>query len=270
MLDFIKKLWCNTKHVWFTVEWADKDGQEIAAHAIVLGLRAIYRWRSRAKDFRTRMGDEVKITFIGDVHGKTDQYQKKLRQKYKGQTTFQIGDMGIGFAGTPGLHRDIMTGGDHRWIRGNHDDPAKCRQTIGYAGDYGFDEKLNLFWCGGAYSIDHAWRIPGKTWWADEELSYPELSKALDLYIEKKPKYVATHEAPSRISEYMLQVVLPNFRNEKMDCIGTRTTAALQQMLDTHQPEFWYFGHYHVSVNFTWKATKFTCVNELEASTLEI
>lgn len=210
----------------------------------------------------------MKIHFIGDVHGKTDQYQKKLRQKYQSQTTFQIGDMGIGFSGTPGLHNDIMTSGDHRWIRGNHDDPAKCRQTIGYAGDYGYDEKLDLFWCGGAYSIDHAWRIPGKTWWADEELSYPELSKALDLYIEKKPKYVATHEAPSRISEYLLQVIAPMQRNEKLECISTRTASALQQMLDVHQPEEWVFGHYHMAHSFQWKGTKFTCVPELGVYTV--
>jgi hypothetical protein len=210
----------------------------------------------------------MRITFIGDVHGKTERYQKMLRQKYAGQRTLQLGDMGMGFAGVPGLHTDIMTNGDHGWIRGNHDDPAKCRQTIGYLGDYGFCEELNLFYLGGAFSIDYAWRVPGKSWWADEEISYPELSKALDLYIEKKPKYVATHEAPSRISEYMLEVVIPGFRNEKLKCMSSRTASVLQQMLDVHQPEHWFFGHYHVDSTFEWKGTKFTCLNELSTFTL--
>jgi calcineurin-like phosphoesterase family protein len=210
----------------------------------------------------------VKITLIGDVHGKTDQYQKKLRQKYAGQRTLQLGDMGVGFKGTPGLHKDIMTSGDHRWIRGNHDDPAKCRASIGYLGDYGYLEEDKLFYLGGAYSIDHAWRIPDVSWWADEEISYPELAKAIDLYIAKKPKYVATHEAPSRISEYMLQVVAAGFRSEKLQCIGTRTAAALQQMLDVHMPEEWVFGHYHIDTTFTWRGTKFTCLNELSCYTI--
>lgn len=210
----------------------------------------------------------MRITFIGDVHGKTDQYQKKLRQKFAGQRTIQIGDMGIGFAGTPGLHKDIMTSGDHRWIRGNHDDPDKCRQTIGYLGDWGYLEEDKLFFLGGAYSIDYAWRVPGKSWWAGEENSYPELAKAIDLYIEKKPEIVVSHDCPSRISEYMLQVVIPGFRSEKLECKGSRTAVALQQMLDVHQPKEWVFGHYHISTSFHWRGTKFTCVGELDTYTI--
>lgn len=210
----------------------------------------------------------TRITFLGDVHGKTDQYQKKLRQKFAGQRTFQLGDMGFGFAGTPGLHKDIMTNGDHRWIRGNHDDPAKCRQQIGYAGDYGYVEADKMFFLGGAYSIDHMYRVPGKSWWTDEEISYEELQKAIDLYIASKPRIVATHECPSRISEYMLQVVIPGFRNEKLMCMSSRTASALQQMLDIHQPEEWVFGHYHCSASFQWKATKFTCIPELAEYTI--
>lgn len=210
----------------------------------------------------------MKVTFIGDVHGKTDQYQKKLRQKYQGQTTFQIGDMGIGFSGTPGLHSDIMTSGDHRWIRGNHDDPVKCRQTVGYAGDYGFDEKLNLFWLAGAFSIDYIFRVPGRSWWADEEMSYPELVAAVNLYEQVKPKYVATHEAPTEAAHWMLTQVLGGFRTEKLECGNSRTSVALQSMFQIHQPTEWVFGHYHADKSFIWKGTKFTCVPELGVYTI--
>jgi hypothetical protein len=210
----------------------------------------------------------LRITFIGDVHGKTDQYQKKLRQKFAGQRTFQIGDMGFGFKGVPGLHRDIQTDGDHKWIRGNHDNPTQCRQTIGYAGDYGYLPEDKLFFLGGAYSIDYAWRTPGVTWWDDEEISYPELLKAVDLYVATKPEIVATHECPSRISEYMLTVVIPGFRNEKLECKSSRTAAALQQMLDLHKPKEWVFGHYHVDSSFEWQGTKFTCISELSEYTI--
>ena len=55
------------------------------------------------------------ITIIGDVHGKTQQYQKMLRQRFEGKRTIQIGDMGLGFKGV-GLHEMSM---DHRWFRGN-------------------------------------------------------------------------------------------------------------------------------------------------------
>lgn len=207
----------------------------------------------------------------------TDRYQKMLRRKFSGQSTFQVGDMGVGFANrhgqispAGGLHQDIMNSGDHKWIRGNHDNPALARQLTdrGYAGEYGYREDISLFWLGGAFSIDYKQRIPGRSWWADEELSYPELAKAVDLYEKVKPKIVVTHEAPTRIAEYLLTVVLPNFRNEKLECIGTRTAAALQSMLDIHKPTEWVFGHYHISRSFEWKGTKFTCVNELDTYTI--
>jgi len=212
----------------------------------------------------------MRITLIGDVHGKTNQYQKMLRQKYAGQRTFQLGDMGIGFKNTPGLHKDIMVGGDHKWIRGNHDDPEKCAMMVdrGYAGEYGYYSDIQMFFLGGAFSIDYAWRVPGVSWWAGEELSYPELVKAIELYVEKKPRIVATHEAPMAAATWMLTQVLGGFRTEKLDCGGSRTAVALQQMFDAHKPEEWVFGHYHVDKSFMWKDTKFTCVNELSVYTI--
>ncbi|VVB50905.1 Calcineurin-like phosphoesterase [uncultured archaeon] len=210
----------------------------------------------------------MKIVFVGDVHGKTDQYQKKLRQKYKGQRTFQLGDMGFGFPGTPGLHKDIMESGDHKWIRGNHDDPDACRSKIGYAGDYGYWPDDRLFFLGGAYSIDKMWRVPGRSWWAGEELSYTELQAAIDLYKEVKPKYVATHEAPSDAGKYMLMQLMVGFRADKLECSMSRTAEALQVMFDFYRPQEWVFGHYHADKSFDWNGTKFTCVNELSCYTI--
>ena len=206
----------------------------------------------------------MRVICIGDVHGNTLNYQRALLlRKFQGQRTFQLGDMGLGFRGVPGLQEQYMSKGDHKFIRGNHDNPAECKLYPWYAGDYGYDETDGIFWLGGAFSIDYMGRIPGKSWWEDEELSYTELSKAIDLYIEKKPKYVLSHEAPARISEYLLTVVLPGFRGYKLDCMASRTAGALQEMLDTHRPVEWVFGHYHVNQSFEWRGTKFTCVNEL-------
>ena len=202
----------------------------------------------------------MRINIIGDVHGKTHIYQKMLRQKFAGQRTVQIGDMAIGFSGTPGLHRDIM-GENHKWFRGNHDDPAKCRASAGYLGDYGFLPEDNLFWVAGAFSIDRVWRIPGVSWWPDEELSWTELDAAIELYKEKKPRFVISHEAPQAASTWLLTVVAGGFRPEKM--VQTRTGSAMQRMLDYHRPEKWIFGHYHIDKTFKFQGVEFTCVNEL-------
>jgi hypothetical protein len=51
----------------------------------------------------------ARIVVIGDLHGKSDQYQKMLRQKYNGVRTIQIGDFGIGFPGV-GIHKFARSG----------------------------------------------------------------------------------------------------------------------------------------------------------------
>ncbi len=203
----------------------------------------------------------MKIQIIGDVHGKTHIYQKMLRQKFQGQRTIQLGDMGVGFSGTPGLHKDIMDAGPHRWFRGNHDDPAKSRASAGYLGDYGFLPEDNLFYIAGAFSIDRVWRIPGVSWWPDEELSWTELDAALDLYIKSKPRFVISHEAPQVAATWLLTMIAPGFRPEKI--VQTRTDSAMQRMLDYHRPEKWIFGHYHIDKTFEFQGVEFTCVNEL-------
>lgn len=212
----------------------------------------------------------MRVNFIGDVHGKTDQYQKMLRQRFSGQTTFQLGDMGIGFSGTPGLHKDIMSSGNHMWIRGNHDDPDACARYAdrGYMGKFGYIEALDLFYLGGAFSIDYMGRIPGKTWWAGEENSYPELAEAINLYEKVKPKYVASHDTASSAGTWLLTAVAGGFRPEKMPSADSRTAVAMEQMFQIHKPEEWVFGHYHVNKSFHWRGTKFTCVNELSVYTI--
>ena len=82
------------------------------------------------------------IKIIGDVHGKTGDYKRLVRSMEPGQRSIQIGDMGVGFSGVV-VHNMSM---DHRWFRGNHDDPAKCRKNPNYLGDYGYLPEDGIFW----------------------------------------------------------------------------------------------------------------------------
>lgn len=102
----------------------------------------------------------MSLILIGDVHGFTKTYQKWLRQNLDpSQRTLQIGDMGLGFAGV-GLHPMEE---NHKFFRGNHDSPEKCRAHKNYLGDYGFLEADSLFYIAGAWSIDRAYRTEGRT-----------------------------------------------------------------------------------------------------------
>jgi hypothetical protein len=225
------------------------------------------------------------LIFVGDVHGKTKQLEQYLWSPERiGKRVFQLGDMGIGFKGV--TLREFSPK-YFLWIRGNHDAPDWCRQHPNYAGDYGYLPEDKLFFLGGAWSIDWKWRVEGISWWHDEELSIEELNKAHQIYIDSKPEIVATHEAPTAAALEMLNNLVLAKRTEagytdstlakgedyeyykaKLGCANTRTSQALQQMFEIHQPKHWVFGHYHVRKDFTINGTQFHCLPELD--TLEI
>jgi Calcineurin-like phosphoesterase len=226
------------------------------------------------------------MIYIGDTHGKTSQLEWMLRHnpKLQGKRSFQLGDMGLGFKGVTlrQFERERFL-----FIRGNHDNPQFCAAHPNYAGEYGYLEDENLFFLGGAWSIDAAWRIPGISWWPDEEQSPEALNAAFQLYVKSKPRIVATHETPTSAAITMLNGLMMPKRTEsgytdatrekgedyeyykaKLGCAETRTSQYLQQMFDAHQPEHWVFGHYHVRRDFTIKGTQFHCLPEL--ATLEV
>ena len=188
------------------------------------------------------------VVLIGDVHGYTETYQKFIRRLPPGQPTIQIGDMAMGFSGV-GLHRMPDC---HTWFRGNHDNPAKCRENPNYRGDWGYDEKTGIFHLAGAWSADHHSRVEGVTWWRDEELNWHDLNTAVELYRAVKPRFVVSHECPSKASQTLIGnlILLSDYSQMKLECGRSRTATAMQAMLESHQPEKWAFGHYHMDHQF--------------------
>jgi hypothetical protein len=202
-------------------------------------------------------------TFIGDCHGKIDTLMRQLQSLHdrkKEGYILQIGDMGLGFSGV----KLPLTSGKFGFIRGNHDCPSMCQEHPNYAGEFGMWR--DVFVVGGAYSIDWAHRIPGRSWWFNEELSIEQGEEALQQYLSNKPRIVASHEAPTVVAETLLRD--GGFRPEKWDSTQSRTARLLQRMFSQHQPEHWVFGHYHRSWQLTLEGTKFQCLNELEATTI--
>jgi Icc-related predicted phosphoesterase len=186
------------------------------------------------------------IRFIGDVHGKIADY----RMVRKAATcSIQVGDMGIGFVRNPALIAD-----GHMFIRGNHDNPAECRARADHLGEYGITTlgSIWVFYVAGGYSRDQDMRTLGRDYWSDEEISYQELQKAIDLYAEEKPKVVVSHEAPISTVHAM------GFRAD-----STRTNEALEAMLKIHQPQYWIYGHYHLDFREQLGKTMFIGLAEL-------
>lgn len=198
------------------------------------------------------------MRFIGDCHGKIEQLLVKLATMGESGHILQIGDMGIGFRGVelPRLHETFG------FIRGNHDSPSLCRQHPNYARDFGIWN--GVFVVAGAYSIDWECRTPGKSWWFGEELDSKDQEAAYELYVQEKPRVVATHECPRLVGEAILKD--KGFRPEKWGSTESSTALLLQRMFEAHQPEDWVFGHYHRDWDAKIDGTRFKCLNELSTA----
>lgn len=206
----------------------------------------------------------MSICFIGDVHGELDglrKNMKRFRKLHPEETFIQVGDLGLGFpkSQSPDFPKHFS------FIRGNHDQPAMCRRHPRYLGDYGVTEieGHKVFFMSGAWSIDRAMRTEHIDWWAEEELSNPELDAACNLYVKEKPEIVITHDAPQSIAWLMLnQSMIGGWGQDSFGTpVVTRTGEALTAMFDAYQPKLWMFGHWHRSFVKNWNGTKFICAD---------
>jgi predicted phosphodiesterase len=193
----------------------------------------------------------MKIRFIGDVHGKFGEYLYITDQCDR---SIQVGDFGVGFAPVP----DISF--KHRFIRGNHDNPAEVSK-YNWIPD-GFSEGP-MFFVGGGESIDQHRRTEGVDWWADEQLSQGRLYDILDRYEAKKPSILVCHECPSVVTERL-------FNGHIRDIKPSRTSQALGVFLESHAPDMVIFGHFHVARDQVINGVRFICLPELGYMDLDI
>lgn len=209
------------------------------------------------------------MIFIGDVHRNFKSYLSIV--EHAKRESLQLGDLGIGFPmdrrldkRTLSTHPEAINYTDcrapkgHLFIRGNHDNPEKCRKHPNYIGDYGV-HKEELFFVSGAWSIDRAFRTKDINWWADEELTYQELQDAIDMYKISFPRIVATHDCPHCINR-----ILYPYSAKK-----SKTSRAFDSMLDEYRPSLWIFGHHHKSINIVYEGTRFIGLKELEILDIE-
>lgn len=203
----------------------------------------------------------TKIRFIGDVHGKVEQYLyiTALACGLDGKPTIQVGDFGVGFVPFPKNNMGWLS--QNYFIRGNHDDPIKSAAMPGYIADGFFDTKDKIMFIGGAHSIDWRKRTIGRDWWPDEECSYEQLQGFIEKYSELKPKTMVTHDCPQSLVHYLNPYAVNDVN---------RTRQALQAMLDVHRPELWVMGHWHTSFDQVIDGTRFVCLNELEWKDIEV
>ncbi|MEX0345841.1 MAG: hypothetical protein AB3N20_13025 [Rhizobiaceae bacterium] len=203
------------------------------------------------------------MRFIGDVHGDFARYEQLIGET--GQSV-QIGDLGLGY-GTVGADGVVMRpdppfdvmkrAGSHRFIRGNQDDPAMCRQSELWIADGTVDG--DVFYCGGAETARRQNRIEGVNWWPDEELSEAEFAAVHEKYLDAKPRLMVTHDCPVSIGAEILAA-----HDIGKPVAVTRTRKSFEAMLALHKPQIWIFGHWHLPFDRQIGSTRFICLDILQ------
>ena len=223
--------------------------------------------------------DKPRLRIIGDVHGKLREYTTLAKQA---TYSLCVGDVGFDYRYiTQNLHPKY-----HKCIGGNHDNYTtkqccsygcdKCegrrytfsvlsRNFLKDFGTWNVPGFGSLFYVRGAWSIDADYRLPGISWWPDEELNYQQMIKAIEEYKKVKPNFVVTHTVP--------QCIVPHFFKGSMfgsKIYTPRTEQGLENMYHVHQPDTWVFGHWHydwedeIEHAETGKKTRFICLSELK------
>mgnify|MGYP000848196908 CR=1 FL=1 len=203
----------------------------------------------------------MKLTFVGDVHGKVTKLSEVVKNAYYSSPRCQticVGDLGFELEIQKLKELLCLYEGHFFSVVGNHDYlPGK--DVWPYLGNFAYFPNENIFAVRGAKSIDAHLRTEGLDWFANEELTYQEGLEAFDLYVACKPKIVVSHDCPQSV---------------KTELFGypdkTSTNQLLQAMFEAHQPELWVFGHYHRSNTQIINNTKFVCLDELETFTIDV
>lgn len=205
----------------------------------------------------------VRIT--GDVHGLTKRYVDDVKKSLC-EYSLQIGDMGFHYQDLLELDPER-----HKFIGGNHDNYDiyhACPYALGDFGSYTLED-LEFFFIRGAFSIDYVRRVQNemltgkKSWWPQEQLSRQVMELAFHKYCNRKPTTMITHSCPSEIGKIIgSATILQSFGFEPED-FNTNTQALLQACFDAYKPKTWIFGHFHRTLDFVHKGTRFICLGEL-------
>lgn len=105
-------------------------------------------------------------------------------------------------------------------------------------------EGMTIFTMGGGFSIDSAFRVPGRSWWSEElptEAEYDEGLANLKRH-GNKVDFIISHAAPFN-TMYMFQ---RSGRIGKLACEEYRLNNYLQLVDDTVEYKQHYFGHLHL------------------------
>lgn len=195
--------------------------------------------------------------FVGDTHNDLGFAAKAaaLARQHSAEIV-QLGDFGFLWPGADQLKELsgmlVSFGVSMRFVCGNHDDHPRLRSHVRECiattiasnviyqprGSVHEDEDGTRFlFCGGAPSIDRAYRTKGLSWWPEEVITSAEFELALSAI---GPIHVlVTHDAPSFPPDFSAKGSPTYQRAQKLSM--TRIDALIKK----HRPELHAHGHWH-------------------------
>ena len=205
----------------------------------------------------------VRIT--GDVHGMVAKYADMILDS-EVEYSIQVGDMGFNYSDL-----EILDHKCHKFFGGNHDNYHIYKDCPHALGNYGAKRlgDLEYYFIRGAFSIDKKYRLERErklgviSWWGTEQLSKSQREKAFDSYAKAKPSVMMTHTCPSSISKLIGSPGCLKAFGFDPDTFETGTQNILQKCFDYHKPDVWIFGHFHRTIDFHYRGTRFICLGEL-------
>lgn len=209
------------------------------------------------------------IYVAGDWHGDISWASSCLREAEANtiDTIIQVGDFGYWEHNNEGAYyldklseNAQLRGVNVVWLDGNHENHTllrekyvdaerseegfwKIRENVWYSprGNVWEWYGKRLMTLGGAFSIDRDWRVLGKSFWAEEEITPEEEALAKS---RGKIDYLFTHDAPTTYPNPLW----------KVDTNSLAQRQAVSRVADACRPSVWFHGHYHSQVKYAYPA----------------
>lgn len=186
---------------------------------------------------------------ISDVHGDVSKIYKLLEKKpLHEKHVILLGDIGYGFSEFAFQQMDKLFASmptvNFYVVQGNHDnaDVMICsypnvRMITTYTGAkvYYINSKAVLL-VPGALSYDKNMRVPGVSWWQNEQMTDEQLSEVIEL--GPQVDLILTHDAP-------LQQYFMFFPETKTSMTNRALDVLLLSLIREHKSITWVHGHLH-------------------------
>ena len=200
----------------------------------------------------------MRIIVAGDIHAKWGHLQT-LIEAQQPDIILQCGD--FGYWPRQARAKPVAAPSRIYWCDGNHEDfTALEARTSNEVYPYIYYQprgsslqikSTHILFMGGADSIDKKYRTPGYDWFPEELITYRDVTELL----EKQIDIIISHTYPMCFGENAVPGL--NLAKKRHD----PSRHALDIVYEKYKPKYWFFAHWHCSVQGQYQDCKWTCLN---------